>query len=581
MQKELVHLLFSFTFFCLLTTNTYAANTGKYASNLKFIPIPSSILPTNDVRILYQDSDGYIWLPTYNGLVRYDGYSVVNYGLNDGTNLSFNCYLNVVVEDHDKNLWIAAEKGVFKLHKLTGDIERIGNDKLESLNAADIFCTKNGDIWVGGDRGLFRKKKGEDIFERIDLPSQRLASVSSIIEDDRGDIWVAACEKGLFRYDVEQKKFYAYIDQVLYLSNVVYQDDKQQIWVGTWDRGLLRLATPYTTGRMQYDRFHRVEGEENSLFDNIVYDIGQDESHRIWVSTRSGLSIMHDESDFYSFENFLPEEGIGKLPYNEVSSILRTHDNQMWISMFGGGVCKIQTENKKFGVDRMEAVRSLYKTISIRNVFYAGDDEYWMGIIGFGMILYNARTHTCINYQEHPDFKDLPYTSTVDAIIRRKKTGEICFGTYSRGVWLYDEKSHKVRALNHLTQRKFENDCVHTLMEDSKGNLWIGTRQGVYILDAEDQFHKLSDWMPGVELDFLSSRVFDIKEDAEHHIWIATNYEGIVRLDLQDKTCRRYAVGQKRDGRISSACWSIPVSRYGQALCGADFLIMIANRMLL
>ena len=44
MQKELVHLLFSFTFFCLLTTNTYAANTGKYASNLKFIPIPSSIL---------------------------------------------------------------------------------------------------------------------------------------------------------------------------------------------------------------------------------------------------------------------------------------------------------------------------------------------------------------------------------------------------------------------------------------------------------------------------------------------------------------------------------------------------------
>ena len=573
MQKELVHLLFSFTFFCLLTTNTYAANTGKYASNLKFIPIPSSILPTNDVRILYQDSDGYIWLPTYNGLVRYDGYSVVNYGLNDGTNLSFNCYLNVVVEDHDKNLWIAAEKGVFKLHKLTGDIERIGNDKLESLNAADIFCTKNGDIWVGGDRGLFRKKKGEDIFERIDLPSQRLASVSSIIEDDRGDIWVAACEKGLFRYDVEQKKFYAYIDQVLYLSNVVYQDDKQQIWVGTWDRGLLRLATPYTTGRMQYDRFHRVEGEENSLFDNIVYDIGQDESHRIWVSTRSGLSIMHDESDFYSFENFLPEEGIGKLPYNEVSSILRTHDNQMWISMFGGGVCKIQTENKKFGVDRMEAVRSLYKTISIRNVFYAGDDEYWMGIIGFGMILYNARTHTCINYQEHPDFKDLPYTSTVDAIIRRKKTGEICFGTYSRGVWLYDEKSHKVRALNHLTQRKFENDCVHTLMEDSKGNLWIGTRQGVYILDAEDQFHKLSDWMPGVELDFLSSRVFDIKEDAEHHIWIATNYEGIVRLDLQDKTCRRYAVGQKRDVQNLLPAGRFPSADMGRLYVERTFLL--------
>ena len=113
------------------------------------------------------------------------------------------------------------------------------------------------------------------------------------------------------------------------------------------------------------------------MFDNIVYAIEQDESHRIWVGTRSGLSIMHDENDFYSFENYLPGSEIGELPYNEVSSIQRTHDNQMWISMFGGGVCKIQTENKKFGIDRLETVRGLYNTSSIRSIFYAGNDEYW------------------------------------------------------------------------------------------------------------------------------------------------------------------------------------------------------------
>ena len=418
MKKKYFYLSLLLLFLCILSVDSHATNMRKYTSNLKFIPISSSILPTNEVRILYQDSDGYIWLPTYNGLVRYDGYSVVNYGLNDGTNLPFNCYLNVVTEDQDGDLWIAAEKGVFKLHKLTGVIERIGSEKLESLNAADIFCARNGDIWVGGDRGLFRKRKAEDVFERIDLSSRRLGGVSSIMEDTQGDIWIAACESGLYRYDAGRNKFYTYLDPVLYFSNVVYQDDKQQIWVGTWDRGLVKLKTPYTTGRMQYDRFHRVEGEENSLFDNIVYAIEQDESHRIWVGTRSGLSIMHDENDFYSFENYLPGSEIGELPYNEVSSIQRTHDNQMWISMFGGGVCKIQTENKKFGIDRLETVRGLYNTSSIRSIFYAGNDEYWMGIIGFGMILYNDRTHTCVNYQEHPDFKELPYTSAVDAIIR-------------------------------------------------------------------------------------------------------------------------------------------------------------------
>ena len=73
MQKGLVHLLLSFVLLCFFKTNIYAANSRKYISNLKFIPISSNILPTNEVRILYQDSDGYIWLPTYNGLVRYDG----------------------------------------------------------------------------------------------------------------------------------------------------------------------------------------------------------------------------------------------------------------------------------------------------------------------------------------------------------------------------------------------------------------------------------------------------------------------------------------------------------------------------
>ena len=76
------------------------------------------------------------------------------------------------------------------------------------------------------------------------------------MEDTQGDIWIAACESGLYRYDAGRNKFYTYLDPVLYFSNVVYQDDKQQIWVGTWDRGLVKLKTPYTTGRMQYDRFH-------------------------------------------------------------------------------------------------------------------------------------------------------------------------------------------------------------------------------------------------------------------------------------------------------------------------------------
>lgn len=85
------------------------------ASQLKFMLMPPGVLPSNEVRILCQDSDGYIWLPTCSGQVRYDGYSIVDYGLNGETGETFDASMNLGAENKEKNLWIATEKGVFRI----------------------------------------------------------------------------------------------------------------------------------------------------------------------------------------------------------------------------------------------------------------------------------------------------------------------------------------------------------------------------------------------------------------------------------------------------------------------------------
>lgn len=538
-KRTVIHLL---TLFWLISMTCEAETGNKYNSNLKFEPIPSGILPTNEVRILYQDSDGFIWLPTYSGLVRYDGYDIVIYGMD----MPFNCYLNVVTEDRERNLWIAAEKGVFRFHKPTGETVHIDDDCMATLNASDILCATNGDIYVSGDKGLFRKPRNQESFIPVDLPDGHIGGISDIMEDSNGYIWVAACESGLFRYDAETGRFHTYTDHVLHFSYTLHEDRKGQIWVGTWGRGLVRLKTPYTDGPMQYDRFHRQEGHNNTLNDNILYTINSDDSGHIWIGTRSGLSLMHDDHDFYSFENYLPGSEAGQLPYNEVSSILIAHDNQMWISMFGGGICKVQYDSRKFDMDRMNAVREKYHTSSVRSIFHAGGTKYWLGLIGFGMILYDSETRNCINYLEHPDFTHQPYTSTVDAIIRRKKTGEICFGSYNGGIWLYNEDTHTVRTINHFNGPN-TNDCIHTLFNDSNDNIWVGTRHGIFILDTEDKIHSLQEWLPGTDCSFLDSRIFDIKEDKNGNIWIATNYEGIVYINPAQHILKRYAVGQDND----------------------------------
>ena len=65
---------------------------------LSFRSIPSKLLPTNAVRVLFSDSEGYVWIPTHSGLVRYDGSSTVVFGMNESDGEKFDCHINVVCE---------------------------------------------------------------------------------------------------------------------------------------------------------------------------------------------------------------------------------------------------------------------------------------------------------------------------------------------------------------------------------------------------------------------------------------------------------------------------------------------------
>lgn len=518
----------------------------SYAYEFNFVPVSSNVIPTNEVRILSQDSDGYIWIPTYNGLIRYDGIGSVNFGINEDAGTVFNSYLNVVAEDKNKNLWIAAEVGVFMLDKKTGDIEFMDSTRIEPVNASYVICADNGDIWVAARNGVYRKKQNEDNFIRKDISGVRISGATFIMEDNDGNIWVTAWENGLFKYDRHTDRFYKYFDPVLYYSNIVYQDRSGTIWVGTWDKGLLRLKTPDSKIGMEYDRITHSDKDRNSLLDDIIYFIYQDSEDRLWICSRSGLSLLADGSG-RSFINFIPGEGESNLPYNDVSSILQTKDGQLWLSMFGGGVCRIVERRPNMSIEKLANVRETFKTSSIRSIYDTGDGKCWMGLIGFGAIRYDRADGSFEVYSDLPDFSELPYTSTIDAIIKRSVTSEICFGTYSRGLWLYDVENHSVRALNSLINKKIPSDVINTLYEDSSGNIWAGTRAGAFILTPDDDVISPSDLLPGKDLSVLDTEILGICDDSMGNIWLATLHSGIVRLNMSEKDVSVYYLGKRND----------------------------------
>lgn len=94
---------------------------------------------------------------------------------------------------------------------------------------------------------------------------------------------------------------------------------------------------------------------------------------------------------------------------------------------------------------------------------------------------YDMEQHTIVPYRSHPVLKNMGYTSTVNDIIYRKRTNELCFATWDDGVWFYNVKAGKAHVVNTVTNPELSDICIYSLLEDSKGNLWLGTRSGVFI----------------------------------------------------------------------------------------------------
>jgi ligand-binding sensor domain-containing protein len=341
-----------------------ATAMGQEGGNLAFIPLKAENIPTDEVSSLYQDSEGFIWIVTYSGLVRYDGYKTELYSIRNDSEEYFDGYLHTVIEEDNHRLLVGTERGILSLDKTTGELTKLKDPAFDHLNVTDMVKDKKGRIWVSGDKGIFWKDKGNSSFSKMDLRTDyrenNLTDIIDMLLDDRGNLWITSWHKGLFRYNLNSGRLYSYATGALGEAYVLHQDRQGSLWVGTWGDGLLKVdLSRNMESTLQYTRFSHESWNQTSLLDDIIYDIDEDASGRIWVGSRSGLSIMEGNQ----FVNRYPDSGFDGLPYNEVNSILRTKDNTMWLGMLGGGVCKVVSSSRVEHRINLDNVKKEYRPI--------------------------------------------------------------------------------------------------------------------------------------------------------------------------------------------------------------------------
>ena len=249
-------------------------------------------LPQNTVNSILQTSDGYIWLSTQEGLVRFDG---VRFKVYDKRNVPeiTTSYIRTLCEDSKGNLWVGTNgggavcinDGKFKLYA--------NHEEVPENQVFRIIEDSSGSIWFGTSGGLTRLKNSR--FKTFTV-KQGLSDnqVRSLLEDSKGFLWIGT-ERGLNRMNLQNETIATYGKGNGLLNETIwsiYEDREGVLWFGTYGGGLARREG---NGFVSFTTEHGLTGD-------IIKDIYQDRDGNMWIATYGGgLNRMEKNKTFTAF----------------------------------------------------------------------------------------------------------------------------------------------------------------------------------------------------------------------------------------------------------------------------------------
>lgn len=472
-------------------------NPGKY--KLQKISIEKG-LSQSVVTGITQDSLGFMWFSTLDGVNRYDGYHFVNYyhQKDDPFSLSNN-FANAILCDNDNEIWVATLNGLCRFDYRTERFTVFRNEasKPVSISSDEISClalSKTGNIWVGTTNGginLFDKKRKtfSHMMHIAGNPGSILSdNISALCEDHKGNLWVGHYYDGLDYIDVKSGKvFHIKIAENKVNSGkynhirCLYQDPYGNIWIGT-HHGLVRFDTQ--SNKFQFFNYDPLS--PCSINGNIIASITSDSKNNLWVGTEeNGLNIIHLPSLYQvgnrlCFNQIRMRENEYGLSIRSVYSIYEDRDRNVWIGTYSGGINFVSSVVEKF----QKYQHNPYDkgTISYPKVMSVCEDRHgniWIGTDGAGLDVLNTSTNKMAHYEHQ---KNIPGTISDNAILCALKDHQnnLWFGTYAGGLNRFNENLRSFTVYKPIPgdTNSFAGNDVRTLYEDHLHQLWIGTNAG-------------------------------------------------------------------------------------------------------
>lgn len=552
-------------------------NIQAQEQKLSFEPLTTlNGLPTNEVRRLYQDREGYLWIATTDGLCSYDGYQIKTYKSNMySPELLSSNNIRCVAEDTNHHLFIGTNSGLNILDKLTGKIKKTQHKEFYNNVITTMLVTSGGLVLIGSDTDLYLYDVVHDTCKPCRMDGQSIKA-QHIYEDSHGQIWIGSFY-GLFLFDPHTQHMIAYprINNNN-SAHIICEDSFHRLWIGSFGQGLFVIENPYDINHLRIHSFIAEKGNSKSLCDNTVYALIEDKTtHTLWVGTRSGVSLLpiHKDKIDRNFINYLPGQN-NPAPFDEVNALLQDRQGTVWLGTLGGGVYSVKTQKPMFGLNSLTEVRKELTSNSVRSMMQNRDGKIWLGIGSYGLVVQDKKSNTYTHFSKLPGFEKFPSMPTLNTIVQLRD-GRVLMGGFADGYYEYDEKKPiQDRACLHSIDNTpwMMNNRVLAILEDKKGNCWFGTKTGLCVLSGKSGIALRSFMVEGKD---LSNNSFQcLSQDTQGNLWIGTNDAGLIKASYKDKNnphklqSRQYTLNNGKLNNNDIQC--VFVDHQGRVWVGTD-----------
>lgn len=545
----------------------------------------NSTICSNDISDVLLDSKNRIWVSTlggglnlYNPLA--DSFTSFRHASDERGALSSN-QVNTIFEDHRGRIWLGTQNGL-NLYQEQDSTFRSFTHSLSNQNTlshnsvSSIFEDASDNLWVGTfGGGLNRLVDQSGIFEHFVSPTRYFTDfIHDITGLDGNTLLIGTSGGGLVTFDTRSGTFSDEINQLLTVDKQVkivrslIIDSATDIWVGTDGNGLFKIdRSPGNDFQVSHYLYN--SQMQSSLSGNAVYEIFEDESGNIWIGTAwNGINVLDSEDNFEFFFSdirgsnpspvlsvyknatslFLGLDGAGLTVYkgeseeldyyaenqgsggigNYIQFIAEKSPGVFWLGSFANGLIYFNDGTGNF--KQYRHIPDDPKSLSYNDVRYllkAKGDDLWIATWGGGLNYFDAETETFRHYRSREN--DNRSLSSDNVISLQRDGDKIWVATFGGGLDLFDPATESFAHFPFKAgdENSPSSNNIHTILKDSRGNLWVGTAgEGINLYYHQTgQFQRFKD-----AENIRYTTVTAIVEDNLGKIWFSTK-EGLFNYD--------------------------------------------------